>query len=363
MSQHTEPLAESPDWALLRQQALRGLPHAPTPADGSALEGAVFSLRRSLLDELAARYASGSAQQEDALREALPPLDMRPGPFVPVFSAWRGALAAVLGLLAGSALAQGLLRGLQVADDFALYGGLAILCSLLGTAGALRAMHALTQTAATGHIRWPWGGSMRWVILRRWARWGWLGMLGLALLRDFMAGRDLVGALLATLGAFLGQGNALALFANIYTALALAALFAFCVHRPIRLDREAFEERLMLAAQNWWSGAACAAQALADDDRLRRENHEKEWRQVGRDLYSLAGELDAARRHWLEERLRRLGLEAPRDDGIQTWKPELADLYDMLGHLEPGDACYVDMPPLLKNGQLLRKGTVRKVRG
>lgn len=336
---------ETPDWAVLRERILRAVPDGAASPSMAALEGCIFDLRRALLDHLTARFAPESPQWEDMLRETLPPLEASPGPFLPAFSVWRSALTSVLGLLAGSAVVRG------VALHTGVSGGLTVLGGMLGAAGALRLVHALSRTSAAHPRR----------ALRR--RLGWLAFAAVpaaAAALDILRGRDIVGSALAAVGAFLSQGDALALFSNVYILWAMVGTLVLCARPPVRLDRQAFAERLELAARNWWSGAARAAEALADD--ARHERRERRWRQVGRELWSLAGELDSPRRQWLEERLRLLGLDAPRHEGALVWSAGMADLYEPLGYLEPGDACYVDMPPLMEEGRMLRKGAVRKVR-
>ena len=259
----------------------------------------LFDLRRELADALLERSFGENREEniaaEDAFRDALPPLDVPPGPFTPMASPWRAALPAV---------------------------------------------------RSPGFVRWS----------RRLA----LGALGAAILRDFLQGNPAPAQLLDVLGDLLRHGLALGLFSNVYAALGLAALFWLGCRRSVRLDVREYRLRLELAARIWWGGAARCADILLrrtrSDDELRR------LRQVGQDLYSFAGEMPPARRAWLEDRLRRLGLEAPRLDGALRWSPELAQSYEPLGYLEPGDCCYADTPPLLENGRLLRKGTVRKVR-
>lgn len=350
--------ADAPDWNSLRARVARDLPAvlAPGTAPGHAgpLEACIFDVRRFLIDELAQRYAPDSIQQEDMLRESLPPLDVTPGPFIVASSPWHATLVVVPGFAAGAALLQGvaLSAGLE-AQGLALAGG------MLGMAGAFALTRTLQGVAVEGAVPLPWG-SAPWTSLCRWARWGLAGGATLALLRDFMTGRAVTDGILVALEGFLSHGQWLAVWGSVYTALLLAACFVLGAFRTPCLDRRAFVDRLLLAARNWWAGASCAAAALVGAQ--TRHGSEKHWRQVGRDLYSLAGELTPDRRQWLEERLHLLGLEAPHEEGQLIWNMDMYDRYDPLGHLEPGDACYVDMPPLLENGRLLRKGTMRKVR-
>ena len=342
----------------------------PAQCDKSAatealLEGCIFDLRRRLSDRLAREYAPPlleadvpDLQWEDVLRASLPPLYLPTGPYAPLFSAWRSSIVAVLGLLAGSALGQGLLL-------YALPGaggGLAVICGVLGVAVSLWLHHTLLMVAARGRLTLSWI-DMKWKDIRRWFRWGLLALTVAALLRDFMAARDVVAHILGAVGLFLTQGRVLEMFSSIYGSVAWLALFSLCLMRPLRLDREAFDDRVTLAARNWWAGAARAAEALAVSAHQNRADKAKQWRQAGMDIYSFAAELPPTRREWLEDRLRLLGLEAPRDTGGPlVWEPALRDRYETLGHVEPGELCYVDQPPLLEQGQLLRKGVLRKVR-
>lgn len=324
----------------------------PTSND-AALAACIFDLRRGLIEALLERTlpeGEENATTEDELRDALPPLKVPPGPFVPVFSAWRSALAAVLGLLAGSAVAQGL----------RLSGGWDVLGGMGGVAAALWGTEALARAAARGSLPLFKGLSAR--VLRR--RLGIIFgiLLLLALLRDFLQGNPAPEYLLAAVGDFLSQGMTLGLFTNMYTLLVMVALFGVAAVRPVRLDAEEYRQRLRISALTWWEGAARYVETFSRLHGTRRDGERRRLRQVGQDLYSFACELPPARRAWLEDRLRRLGLEAPRAEGELIWDASLAQSYDPVGYLETGDRCYVDLPPLLENGELLRKGTVRKVR-
>lgn len=332
---------------------LAGMRHRITPrSDEAALASCVFDLRRSLTDTLLEQTLpeGENIAAEDELRDALPPLSVPPGPFIPVFSAWRAALAAVLGLLAGSAVMQGL----------SLSGGWAVLGAMCGVAVALWAAEALARIVARGTLPLARGLSAR--ALRRRLRIAFGIVLAAVLLRDFFLGNPIPEALLAAVGDFLGLGLTLGLFTNLYTLIAMLALFGLSADRPVRLDTEEYMQRLRLAALTWWAGATRYAEAFSRLRDAQRDVERRRLREVGQDLYSFACELPAARRAWLEDRLRRLGLEAPRAEGELIWNDELARTYDPVGYLETGDRCYVDLPPLLENGELLRKGTVRKVR-
>ena len=379
MSKAPQPAATTPTtelWHSAVQDCLHGLPAycLPTPEVDAELQGRLFDLRRRLVDMLVREYAlpaeSTEAKEEgqtreydreqefeDMLRHRLPPLAVQPGPFVPVFSAWRSAVIAILGLLAGSTLAQGLMLG-----GLPLGGGMAVLCGMAGVGLALQAAHALVRAKAAGALSLPWG-QMAWSKAARLCRWAFGAAVLLTLLRDFFSAREVLANLLTALGAFLGQGQVLPLLASVWGTLLWLALFALCLHRPMPLDKEAFARRVEDAACHWWGGASVAAAALAELALLRRDDRMKQWRQAGGDLYSFAAELPPARREWLEDRLRLLGLEAPREQGPLLWEPGLAELYDVLGHVEQGDRCFVDQPPLLDKGHLLRRGVLRKVRG
>lgn len=354
MASVSDTAGRSPEATTTPPEALlAGMRPRITPrSDEAALASCVFDLRRGLTDSLLEQAIpeGENIAAEDELRDALPPLSVPPGPFIPVFSAWRAALAAVLGLLAGSAVMQGL----------RLTGGWAVLGAMCGVAAVLWAAEALAQTVARGRL--PLVGKLSARTLRRRARIVFGIALAAALLRDFLQGNPIPEALLAVVGDFLGLGLTLGLFTNLYTLLVMLTLFVLSADRPVRLDAEEYFQRLRLAALTWWAGAARYAEAFSRLRDAQRDVERRRLREVGQDLYSFACELPAARRAWLEDRLRRLGLEAPRAEGELIWNDELARTYDPVGYLETGDRCYVDLPPLLENGELLRKGTVRKVR-
>lgn len=350
---------EEPDWAFLRAQMLadaRRYPR-PKPADQQALEARIFDLRRTLVRALSAppQESQAAQQVEDRLHDALPALAVSLGPYRPINTPVRTAAVAVLGLLWGSALAQGLV---------ALMAGTAlhyIICGIGGIAAAL--WLADTIAAAPGTGRWSVKlFSLPWKPLRRWTPLLALAVLALTLVRDFWRGTAALADVLDALNLFLAQGNTLALWTNIYTALGLLTLFVVCALRPTRLDAQAFADQGICVAKAWWGGALCAATAFAEQD-AQRQDKGKQWRQAGADLCSFAAELPPDRRSWMEERLRRIGFTRPKQEGPLRWEAALTEQYEVLGHLEHGDACFVDNPPLYENDVLLRKGTLRKIRG
>lgn len=334
-------------------------------ATEAQLAACVFDLRRGMVSAVAHLALSGpnaptgtahdaidEGPQEDLLRDSLPPLLVSAGPYVPVFSAWRGAVAAVLGLIFGSALAQGL----------SLTAGGAVLLSTAGMALGLWLADVLARAAALGVLHLPRQKSVGWKKLRRWSRIVWAVLLVLALLRDFLQQNPLLQHILEALSAFLTQGIALYLVQNIYCALALVALFVMVSQRPVRLDVAEYGLRLRMVAETWWTGAVLVREALLAQHEARYGKHNQLRQKVGQELYSFAAELPSAQSFWLQERLRMLGFGTSRVEKELVWTPHLAAQYDALGHVEEGAKCFVDTPPLMDGDVMVRKGTVRKIR-
>lgn len=359
-------------------------------ADASRMAACVFDLRRSLTEQLLREADSapvrngragefGEAEdlpagldsaQEDILRDSLPPLLVPPGPYTTDFSAWRGAIVAVLGLVFGSALSQGL----------GLTGAGAVLCSTVGVGAALWLAEILAQVRVQGELRLgsrqsgKGGLLLRWKSLRRWGRVLWGAALVLTLLRDFLQQNPALQDILSALTAFLVQGSALPMLQNLYWLLTLLLLFALLCQRPKSLDIAEYRLRLYCAAQAWWDGALLAREGILARYESLHGKHNQTRQKAAQELCSFAAELPSAQAFWLRERLHMLGFStnSPANPGSSggpergqlVWHPGLASHYDVVGHVEAGDSCYVDTPPLTddKGEQLLRKGTLRKVR-
>lgn len=289
--------------------------------------------------------------QEDILRDTLPPLQVSAGPYTPVFSAWRGALAAVLGLIFGSALVQ----GVQISGIWAVLGG------MTGVGAALWLADNLAHARATGLLR-CFGRSLRWKHVRRWGTVIWWATLVLTLLRDFLQQNPALEDTLAALTAFLTQGAALPLLQNMYWLLGFIALFVVATHRPVRLDMAEYHARLHMVAQTWWDSALIVRDSILAQYAVTHSAHSAQRQKAVQELYSFAAELPVARARWLHERLDSLGFSTPKVEGELRWEAGLASTYDVVGHVTEGDCCFVDTPPLMDGEQLVRKGTLRKIR-
>ncbi len=346
--------------------ATQGLSQMP---DAREIQRRIFDVRRILIEKA---LASALAEQkhseeekhryEDMLRDALPPLVAPVVRQRPHFSAWRSALVAVLGLLFGSAIGQGIASAQLSSGSSPLFSaGTAMLCGIMGVMGLLWLTEWLVRGASQGHLAFPWGRTS-WKRFRRAFFAAWIMILCITIGRDFLTGQTVLVHMLQSLGLFLSTGQMLGIFTNGYGLLAFLGAIALLLKRPMYFEREDFEQSLAIAVHNWWAGAHVATQLLVENAQLKNDDMRETWQRVGRDLYSLAGELPEARGQWMQERLRRLGMEAPREQGVLTWSVDLQERYTPLGYLEQGDACFVDEPPILENGTLVRKGTVRKVR-
>lgn len=362
-------------------------------SDASRMAACVFDLRRTLTEQLLREAAPESASdvknerdedalagldsaREDILRDNLPPLLVPPGPYNTGFSAWRGAIIAVLGLVFGSALSQGL----------GLAGAGAVLCSTVGVGAALWLGEILSQVRARGELRVGRQAEkgcllLRWKSLRRYARVLWGAALVLTLMRDFLQQNPALQEILSALSAFLVQGSALPMLQNMYWLLALLLLFSLLCQRPKFLDIAEYRLRLHCAAQAWWDGALLAREGILARHEALHGKHSLARQKAAQELCSFAAELPSAQAFWLRERLTMLGFSTSpspsrarsgsggQDKGQENmgnilWHPDLATRYDVVGHVEEGDHCYVDTPPLTdgEGEQLLRKGTLRKVR-
>lgn len=362
-------LSDASPVAALVASTAASLTFRSTPAQ---LAACVFDLRRTLVERVC-QPDNGATQQlgdgpyaasslpamntahEDILRDSLPPLLVPTGPYTPVFSAWRGAIIAVVGLICGSAVAQGL----------ALSGAAAVLLSTVGVGGALWLADMLAHARARGTLQMG-SHSLRWKTLRRVTRLLWGIALVLTLLRDFLQQNPALQDILMAVSDFLTQGSALALVQNIYWLLALGLLFAIAGRKPARLDVDEYRVRLHIAAQAWWDGALLAREGILARHEQLHGKQSLLRQKAAQELCSFAAELPSAQSFWLRERLLMLGFSAPPPDGATEgeirWHGALAATYDVVGHVEDGDRCYVDTLPLMDGERMARKGTLRKVR-
>lgn len=366
----TTTLPPSSSVAALVDQSMSGLGPQPSEAQTAAC---IFDLRRALVEALLREPAPQSSDaaealalpplrsgaldsaQEDILRDSLPPLQVPAGPYLPMFSAWRSGIAAVLGLMFTAAVAQGL----------GLPESLGLLLGMAGVAAALWLTETLAQARAQGTMHLG-KRRMRWKTLGRISRIVWGVALLLTLLRDFLQQNPALSDILSALSAFLQHGP-LALVQNMYWLLALMLLFALTIRKTVRLNKDEYRTRLLLSAQVWWDSALL----LRDSILARYEaTHGKQSllrQKAAQELCSFAAELPSAQAFWLRERLHMLGYStaAPGEaapTGELHWHSALAASYDVVGYVQEGDPCYVDTPPLLSGEQVLRKGTLRKVR-
>ncbi len=351
------------DISKLVQDATEGLPSSP---DEHTLQGCAFDVRRALIDKTVQDIIQNTdedltldAQEyyEDILRKALPPMLAPSLKLIPKASALRAALLAVLGLLLGSAIGQ----GLSMVQGLGLGSASVVLCGILGVTSMLWLSEYLLHAASVGTVVLPWG-TYKWPKARKIFTLFWFGLLALSIVRDFFGGRAALAHILESLALFFNSGDVLGIFTNIYGVLAFMGAAALLLKRPKIFDRDDFSQKLEVAAQNWWGNAQLAAKLLVENHNLKNDPTRKNWQQVGRDIYSFSAELPEAQQQWLVERLYRLGLEAPRAEGALTWQKDMLEHYVPLGHIDIGDSCYVDEPPILENGLIVRKGTVRKIR-
>ncbi len=381
------------DFTQIVSVATQNLPAMPQESD---LQGRIFDTRQNLIHMLKqacfqdfehitasvndVKAEADALELENAWRSMLPPLLLPKVRKVSRFSAWRSAVIAILGLLLGMAFGQALLgigifpeavgtavnlQGTGQATEF--YGaayqstGLVVLCALMGAMALLWFAEYLVQAKNSGMLfvfnkRYAW---------KRFAKLCSLSfgfILVLAIVRDFFSGKIGFLHLIQSLGTFLHEGHSVAFFSNIYGVLIFCFVFSLFLHRPLSFDHQDFEDKLHTSVCQWWAATSCIGPLLLENLAFKKDRRKAAWHKVGVELYSLAGELPEARKDWMETRLRKVGIEAQREEGLLTWEQALEEQYTPLGHIALGDACYVDEPPVFEHGVLARKGTVRKVR-
>ena len=343
---------------------------ADTASMRLALDSAAHSLRRALVGRLCAALGEDSVRREDFLRALLPPLRLEPLVFGQRVAVWRLTLAAALGLLLGLGLGQGvcLVTGLFAAQPYgnALTLVTGVGCAALFVWGAQEL--AALRVRRSGGLRAPAGmvgRLVRWVCPwflgpRGWR--GWLVVAVMALARDIWLGGASLDFLTRVLFALCEQGYVLPLFANVFTLLFWLYACTLALDAPPALPLDLVATQARLAACNWWEVAAVAAERLLGREAMEAARLREGWQELGHQLYSFARELDPVQRDWLTERLRGLGVDILDNAETLRWTNAMAEQFDPVGLLREGDPCYVDTPPLLENGVLVRKGAMRKVR-
>ncbi len=360
--------------------AMKDMPPMP---DERLVQGRIFDTRQRLVQRLMqasaldTQDASLPLEVEDIWREALPALMLPPIRKVAHFSAWRTAFLALLGFVLGLAFGQAFtLWGSHLLPELSsqattspalenlapsMHDGLSMFCGLLGAMALVWLSEYLVASMTLGRI--SLGGKVyTWKRFWRLASLTFGAVLLMAVVRDFMGAKIGIIHLLQAMALFLGTGQVLAFFTNIYGVLLFLFLFTLLLKRPLSFDAHDFEEKLHMAIEQWWAGARLIGPLLQENIALKNDPTKEAWKKVGMELYSLAGELPEARGQWLEERLRKLGIEVTREQGKLFWSEDMTERYTALGHIAEGDPCFVDEPPLMEQGLLVRKGTMRKVR-
>ncbi len=352
------------DLSKLVHDAASSLPHNPSEQD---LQGCAFDVRRALINKAVQNMTQEFEQDdsnenahdfehyEDILRKTLAPMQGPTLQRIPKTSAFRSALLAILGLLFGSAIGQG------ISAAHGLSSGLVVIFGILGVVAMLWLSEHILQAAQSGTITLPLG-TYTYKRARKFSLILWFGVLALAVIRDFLGGRTALLHIFESLNLFLTTGNVLGIFTNIYGVLAFALGIGLLIKRPIVFDKEGFIKQLELASLNWWNGATLCSKLLIENELLKNNPAQKHWQQVGRDVYSFAHELPNAQKQWLTERLHKLGIKTLNEEHALTWHKQMLEHYIPLGHIDDGDACYVDEPPILEDNIVVRKGTMRKIR-
>ena len=146
----------------------------------------------------------------------------------------------------------------------------------------------------------------------------------------------------------------------------LIAVLLLLGGREIRFDRKLHEESVRRAFEAWTEGAARVALLAASPASPLQDDEEEEGIPLlaSRILALEGAPYDdlAAGVSELAAEVRNLGFSDASPATLFRWTEETAAAYATFGAVEPGDAVRVEREPLFKNGELLAKGLVRKVR-
>lgn len=193
--------------------------------------------------------------------------------------------------------------------------------------------------------------------------WALAALLGLASLREvftFLGSGSLFSRGWNLLRTNRGSLSRLVLFP------ALLALVLLLGGRTERVDRSASEDRIEEDLSAWLEAASRVAFLLGTTETGA------EAVSADRELPALAAKilaLEGAPRNDLAVGMdelagdvRNLGFGSGEETGEFAWDPEAADRFEVFGYVEPGNRVRVERPPLMKDGRILRRGLVRKVR-
>ncbi len=145
----------------------------------------------------------------------------------------------------------------------------------------------------------------------------------------------------------------------------LIAVLLLLGGREIRFDRKLHEESVRRAFEAWTEGAARVALLAASPASPLQDEKEEGIPLLASKILALEGapcDDLAAGVSELAAEVRNLGFSDAPPASLFNWTDESAAAYATFGVVEPGDTVRVEREPLFKNGELLAKGLVRKVR-
>ena len=187
-------------------------------------------------------------------------------------------------------------------------------------------------------------------------------ILGLATVREVI--RFLSGGAIFFKGWSLLREKSGSLKGLVLFPLLLATLLLLGA-RETRFDRKRHEESVRRAFASWTEGAARVALLAASPSAPLQKDEEEAIPLLASRILSLEGacceDLTAGVSELAAE-VRNLGYSDENPAVLFRWNEEAAGKYTSFGAVEPGDAVRVEREPLFRNGELLAKGLVRKVR-
>ena len=159
--------------------------------------------------------------------------------------------------------------------------------------------------------------------------------------------------------------------------LLLITLLVF-TRRIANYDRSVLELSVRQTIEGWLRGALLVLAVLIEQQ-VSRPDHELSDEQAMAELGKRIMELNVSSTENLPG-LARDVVDAARDAGFEglviasdstnsddrnvlTWVESMSERYDSFGHVEAGDIVLVEREPVVRSGDLLKKGLVRKKRG
>ena len=159
--------------------------------------------------------------------------------------------------------------------------------------------------------------------------------------------------------------------------LLIIALLVF-TRRRVTYDREILEQSVRQSVEGWLHNALRVLAVLIEQQATqpnRGRSEEQAIAELGKRIIELNSSTPENLQGHVQdviESARDAGFEGldnattsskSNDKSVLTWAEPMRERYDSFGYVEDGDTVFVEQEPVVRSGDLLKKGLVRKQRG